>query len=255
MKKLFFLLASFQLLAAPTVIDTIHSGTGQTFKSKVIYQPTGPAKRPALLMVPNWMGVNDAAVEKALLLAQNDYVVFLVDMYGQEIRPSNAKEAGAAAGVVRADRVLMRKRINEAITHFKDLKEIPWDGQNMVGIGFCFGGGVMLELARSGTQINGVVSLHGDIKSPMGEDSKNIEMPVLVLHGAADPIVPEEHITEFVDMMNQYKIKDWTLVHFAGAVHSFTNPYAKKKGVAEYDKEVTEQAYAIMDIYLKRWIK
>ena len=164
---------------------------GEPYQGLLVYDEAVTEPRPGLLMVPNWMGVTDNAAEKAYRAAGTDYVVFVADLYGRDMRPADAKQASAAAGEVRADRALMRKRVNAALEVFKTQTDrVALDTERLGAIGFCFGGTAVLELARSGTEIGGVVSFHGNLDTPDPEDAKAIRMPLLVLHGADDPYVP-----------------------------------------------------------------
>lgn len=144
---------------------------GTDFTGHLIYsaEVEQEDRLPGILMVPNWMGPDtEGTLQKARDVADDEFVVFVVDMYGVDVRPSNSQEAGKAAGFVRADRALMRSRAAQAVEVFKSLAgEHPVDADKTIGIGFCFGGGTLLEFARSGsTAIDGVVSFHGDLASP-----------------------------------------------------------------------------------------
>lgn len=168
-------------------------------------------------------------------------------MYGKSIRPSNAEEAGAAASKVRADRPLMRKRAQAAVDVLKAQdSEVALDLDKLGAIGFCFGGGTVLELARSGAPLKGFVSFHGNLDTPNPADAKNIKAPVLVLHGADDPAVPQEQVDGFIAEMKAAKT-DWQLVSYGGAVHSFTNPKANVPGRNEYHPVVAARAFKAMN--------
>ena len=221
-----------------------------TFEATVVYaQDTAKdASLPGILMVPYWMGPGERATERARLLADDEFAVFVVDMYGVDIRPNNASEAGAAAGFVRGDRALMRRRAQEAVNQFAALSgSHPIDGENILAIGFCFGGGTVLELARSGTKdVKGVVSFHGNLDTPDPAIAQNIQVPVMVLHGADDPYVPKEQVNGFEEEMRAAGV-DWQLVSYGGAVHSFTNPYANNPGASIYHERTAKRAYEKMD--------
>jgi dienelactone hydrolase len=134
---------------------------GKTFEGYLIYD-NATGKQPGLLMVPNWMGPNEQSLEKAERIAGTGYVVFMADMYGADVRPSNADEAGKAAGAVRSDRPLMRMRAQKGLEQLlAKATETQMDTNSIGAIGFCFGGGTVLELARSGAELDGVVSFHG----------------------------------------------------------------------------------------------
>ncbi|MEM7673960.1 MAG: dienelactone hydrolase family protein [Verrucomicrobiota bacterium] len=225
---------------------------GTSFRGHLVYHE-GAEKQspvPAILMVPNWMGPDkESTLKKAMEVASDEFAVFIVDMYGTEVRPSNGQEAGAAAGFVRADRSLMRARAQKAVDVFKELSEAhPVDTDNMIGIGFCFGGGTLLEYARTGSEdLDGIVSFHGDLVSPTLEaDASQVKTPILVLHGADDPYVPQQHVQTFVAAMQAGDVDDWQLIQFSGAVHSFTDPTAQSEG-ARYHARTSERAFELME--------
>lgn len=222
---------------------------GVSFESTMVWEGDRDDRKPGILMVPNWMGPTEASMKKAKTIADDDFVVMMVDMYGVDVRPANGGEAGAAAGVLRADRALMRARAAKALEVFRAegaAGTIPLEVSKVSGIGFCFGGGTVLELARSGVDLDAVVSFHGDLLSPTLEsDAANTRAKVMVLHGAADPYVPQEHVQQWVEVMNG-TTADWILVQFSGAVHSFTDPLANSEG-ARYDARTAERAFEMMD--------
>lgn len=232
--------------AAVVVKPVPYEIDGQAFEGRLIYDDAVTGQRPGLLMVPDWLGVTDNSVKQAALVAGDKYVVFMADMYGKAIRPANAEEAGAAAGAVRADRALMRKRAQVAVEVMKEQAEqVGMDRQKLGAIGFCFGGGTVLELARSGAPLKGFVSFHGNLDTPNPADALNIKAPVLVLHGADDPSVPPTQVDGFIAEMKAAKT-DWQLVSYGGAVHSFTNPLANVPGRNAYHPLVASRAYRAM---------
>lgn len=220
---------------------------GEAFEGVLVYDDSVSTPRPGLLAVPNWMGVNEDTVKKAARAAGDKYVVFLADMYGKSIRPSNADEARAAATTVRSDRALMRKRAQAAVEVLKaQNSEVALDVSKLGAIGFCFGGGTVLELARSGAPLKGFVSFHGNLDTPNPADAQNIKAPVLVLHGADDPAVPQAQVDGFIAEMKAAKT-DWQLVSYGGAVHSFTNPKANVPGSNQYHPVVAARAFKAMN--------
>ena len=227
--------------AVPYEID------GEAFEGVLLYDDSVTTPRPGLLAIPNWMGVNDDTVAKAARAAGSRYVVFLADMYGKAVRPSNADEARAAATSVRADRALMRRRAQAAVEVLKAQgDEVALDTRKLGAIGFCFGGGAVLELARSGAPLQGFVSFHGNLDTPNPADAKNIQAPVLVLHGADDPAVPQAQVDGFVAEMKAAGV-DWQLVSYGGAVHSFTDPKANVPGRNQYHPVVAARAFKVMN--------
>jgi len=189
-------------------------------------------QRPGVMVVHEWTGVGPYVRQRAEQLAKLGYVAFAIDMYGKGIRPKNDQEAAAQAKIYRSDRKLMRDRANAGLQVLQ--KNQLTDTKRIAAIGYCFGGGTVLELARSGANLAGVVSFHGNLDTPNPSDAKNIQGKVLVLHGANDPLVPPEQVLAFGEEMSQAEV-DWQLVAYGGAVHSFTNPEAgnkPSKGVA-----------------------
>lgn len=249
------ILGAAGIAQADMVTETVaYEIDGEAYEGVLVYDGSIQDKRPGLLMVPNWMGVTENSLKKAYRAGGSDYVVFVADMYGKAVRPSNADEARAAATYVRSDRALMRERINAALGIFKQSDLAVLDSSKMGAIGFCFGGGVVLELARSGTEIGGVVSFHGNLDTPEPADAKAIKSPVLVLNGADDPAVPAEQIRAFEQEMRDAEV-DWQFVNYGGAVHSFTDPTAATPGRNEYHPQVAARAFAAMQLFFAQNLK
>lgn len=225
---------------------------GENFRGHLIYKESASMGRhnlPGIFMVPNWMGPDTpATLKKAKEIAGDAFAVFIADMYGTGVRPTNAKEAGKAAGFVRNDRELMRDRAHKAVQVSKALAHThPIDSDKLLGIGFCFGGGTLLEYARSGSEeLKGIISFHGDLASPTLEaDADKVKTPLLVLHGAEDPYVPQSDVRAFIAAMRDGGVNDWTLVQFSNTVHSFTDPTADSDG-ARYQPRSAKRAFAMM---------
>ena len=177
-------------------------------------------KRPGVLIVHQWKGLTDYEKKRAEMLAKLGYNVFALDIYGKGIRPQSSQEAGAEAGKYKSNRDLLRARAQAGLAVLQ--KHELTDPKRVAAIGYCFGGTTVIELARSGADVAGVVSFHGGLDSPHPEDGRNIKCKVLALHGADDPNVPPKDLAAFEDEMRQAKV-DWQLVKYGGAVHSFTD--------------------------------
>ncbi len=235
---------------AQTKTERVAYAIGDTrFEGVLLWDAGVAGQRPAVLVAPNFMGVNEATIAKAARVAGDRYVVFVADMYGVDVRPRNAKEAAAAAGAVRADLAMHRARINKAFEVMLEEagKRNLIDPARTAAVGFCFGGGNVLELARSGRDTKAVVSFHGSLQTPRPEDARNITANVLVLHGDADPVVPESHRIAFEREMRDAGVRDWQVVSYGNAVHSFTNPLADTPGRNQYDETVARRAFAAMN--------
>jgi dienelactone hydrolase len=232
--------------AKPVAEPVSWSHGGTDFDGYLVYDDSEDDRLPGLVMVPNWMGVTDAAIEKAKQIAGDDYVVLLVDMYGRGVRPANTDEAGKAAGAVYADREALRGRINTALGVLRaSAAKAPLDATQLGAIGFCFGGAVALELARSGADIGGVVSFHGNLSTTMPAKAGDVKASLLVLNGADDSYVPLEQITGFQKEMTEAKA-DWQFVNYSGAVHCFAEADANSPGCM-YDPRAARRAYAMME--------
>ena len=215
----------------------------------LVFNPANTAKVPGVLVVPDWMGVGPFAIERASKLAEMGYIAFVADIYGKEVRPTNAQEAGAQAGKYKQDRALLRSRVNAALTVLS--AQPKCDDGRLAAIGYCFGGTTVLELARSGASVAGVVSFHGGLGSPTPVDAKNIRCKVLALHGADDPYAPAAEVAAFQEEMRAGGV-NWQFTAYGGAVHSFTNPKAgndKSTGVA-YNAQADRRSWQAMTDFL-----
>jgi len=192
------------------------------------YDDALTAKRPGVVVVHEWWGLNDFAKGRAEELARLGYVAFAVDMYGSGKVTSDAKEAGQLAGAFRSDRGLMRSRAAAGLDVLRGRTQV--DPTRLAAIGYCFGGTVALEMARSGADLKGVASFHGGLATPNPADARNIRGKVLVLHGADDSFESPAEIAAFQEEMRQGGV-DWQMNYYGGAVHSFTNPDAGKAGI------------------------
>lgn len=217
------------------------------FSGFVVYDDASSDKRPGLVMVPNWMGVGDLAVERAKEIAGDDYVVLVADVYGTDVRPTNAEEAGAAARGAYADGgTTLRARANEAVRVLRaQAGSTPLDAAKVGAIGFCFGGSTVLELARSGSDIAGVVSFHGGVDTYLPMEGNDIKASILVLNGAADASVTDAHIAAFEKEMDAAKA-DWQFVDFSGAVHCFTQPESNDPPNCVYNERASKRAFGMM---------
>ena len=204
----------------------------ETFEGLLVAPRQVKAPLPGILMIHNWMGVTDQVKLQATRMAELGFAVFAADIYGKGVRPSSPADAGKIAGKFKSDRKLFRDRLQLGLETLR--KQNGVDGNKIIAVGYCFGGTGVIELARSGANIKGVVSFHGGLDSPKPEDGKNIKTRILALHGADDPFVKAEDLAAFEKEMRDNQV-DWQLVKFGGAVHSFTDTGAgsdNSKGTA-----------------------
>jgi dienelactone hydrolase len=210
--------------AAMIKTQTIEYKSGDiTCEGYLAYDSTLAGVHPGVLIVHQWRGITDYEKMRAQSLAKMGYIAFVADIYGKGIRPQTNEEAMKQVGPYYNDRALFRSRVNAGFDQLKQYKSV--DTTRIAAIGYCFGGSGVLELARSGAHLNGVVSFHGGLTTPTPDDAKNIKAKVLVLTGADDPNVPFDQVKAFEDEMTKGGV-DWQLVSYGGAVHSFTIPTA-----------------------------
>jgi len=214
-------------------------------KGYLVYDNLLKSKRPGILLVHEWWGQNKYSKSRAEQLVNLGYVVFVVDMYGNGKVTDKAKEAKELSEPFYEDRQLMRERAAAGLEVLQNFKKV--DPNKLGVIGYCFGGTVALELARSGANLDAVVSFHGGLSTPDSAGASNIRGEVLVLHGAADPFVPKEEVDKFIEEMNHADIT-WQLYQYSGAMHAFTNPEAnlfKLEGVA-YNLKADKRSWEAM---------
>ncbi len=221
----------------------------QTFSGFIVYDDASTEKRPGLLMVPDWMGVTEDALAKAKQIAGDDYVVLVVDMYGKGVRPENAEQAQAEVKKLYGDRDAMRARMNaslEALRH--EAASAPLDVARIAAFGYCFGGSSVLELARSGADVDGVITFHGGLDTSAPAKAGVVKAPILVLNGAEDRGTAP-HIAAFEKEMNDAGA-DWQFVNFSGAVHCFALENANRPPGCVYNARAAKRAYRMMDDFL-----
>jgi dienelactone hydrolase len=186
----------------------------------IAYPKDTKGKLPGVLVCHQWMGHSEYERRRVEETARLGTVALALDIYGKGVRPKDAAEAAKTAGAYKADRALLRTRALAGLEALRKLEVC--DPSKIAVMGYCFGGTTALEVARSGAEVLGTVSFHGDLSSPSPEDAKHIKGKVLALHGADDPFVPAKDVAAFEDEMRQAKV-DWQIVKYGGAVHSFTD--------------------------------
>jgi len=214
----------------------------------LVYDERASGPRPLLLVAPNWLGVTDDAIKRAATMAGSNYVAFVADMYGGGKIAAGPPEAGPLANGLRADAPERRRRIGAALDTLRSesAKRKIGDLKRQAAVGFCFGGGNVLELARSGADLQAVVCLHGDLQTTMPAKKGDIKAAICVAHGSADPVVPKKDRDIFEAEMEACGAK-WQMLVFGGLLHSFCEVESDVPGIARYDAGAARQSYAMVD--------
>lgn len=245
LSSILVLLCSVKLQAAIHTETVDYQQGDTTLEGYLAYDDSISGQRPGVLIVHQWMGLTDYEKMRARMLAEMGYVAFCADIYGKGVRPTTTQEAGAQAGKYKGDRQLLRARVNAGLDALKQNKRV--DPNHVAAIGYCFGGTTVLELARSGAQLNGVVSFHGGLDSPAPADGANIKCKVLVLAGANDPFQKPDDLAAFENEMKDNKV-NWQIVFYGGAVHAFTQKDVDKLGLsgAKYNEQADRRSWQAM---------
>jgi len=214
-------------------------------------------KRPAVLVVHEWWGLNDYARKRARMLAKLGYVALAVDMFGEGKTAQHPDDAGKFAGEVMKNKPAAEARFNAALDFIKQQRSV--DPTRIAAVGYCFGGGVVLQMARQGVDLRGVVSFHGTLATDTPARDGAVKARVLVFNGEADKMIPPEQVAAFKAEMEKAGAA-FRYVGYPGVMHSFTNPdadsYAKKfKLPLAYDRKADRDSWRQTKQFLKEIFK
>jgi dienelactone hydrolase len=207
------------------------------------------AKKPGVVIVHDWKGLGENAKNRADMMAKLGYIAFAADIYGKGVRPETNEEAAKLATSFKSDRAKLRKRAEAALDELKKNRQVA--PNHIVAMGYCFGGTTVLELARAGAPLAGVVSFHGGLSTPTPGDARNIKGKVMVLTGADDPNVLPTEVQAFEEEMRKANV-DYSVTAYGGAVHSFTIKEAgndNSKGSAYNEKADKRSWQAMKDFF------
>ena len=199
-----------------------YSEGGIVMRGQAIW-PEAAGPHRVVMVCHAYSGCSDFEQSQAAALAELGYLAFAADMYGEGAVTDTKEEAMTRMEPLLADRALLRRRAQAALTAAYELQDA--DPERVAVIGYCFGGVTALELARSGAAFRGAVSFHGLLTPSADLPRQKIVTPVLALHGERDPMVPPQQVLDFEQEMNEAQA-DWQLHVYGGAMHSFTNPNA-----------------------------
>lgn len=228
--------------------EVLYETGGVRMKGYIAYDPAIEDKRPGVLVVHEWWGHNDYARKRARMLARMGYTALAVDMYGDGKTAEHPDDAGRFAGEVMKNMPVGVARFNAALKILKEHKTT--DSERIAAIGYCFGGAVVLHMARIGTDLDVVASFHGSLRSIFKPAPGEVKAKLLVFNGAEDPMTTQTHIDALKAEMKAAGA-DLSFYSYEGVRHSFTNPDADKYG-AKADKESwTEMSRVFKEVFGK----
>lgn len=233
-------------------VDRIEYQAGETTcTGALVYDERVSGSRPLLLMAPNWLGVSDDSIKRAATIAGSKYIAFVADMYGGGKIASGPPEAAPLANGLRADASTRRRRIVAALDTLRSesSKRKIGDLKRQAAVGFCFGGGNVLELARTGADLQAVICLHGDLLTLLPAKPGDIKAAICVMHGAKDPVVPKHDRDTFEGEMEVAGVK-WQMLIFGGLLHSFCEIEFDVPGIACFDPGAARQCYRMIDDFV-----
>ncbi len=229
-----------------------YTAQGVTLKGYIAYDNSVKGKRPGIIVVHEWWGLNDYIRKRARMLAELGYTALAVDMYGEGKQAEHPDTAGKFSSEVMKNFDMARARFLAGEELLK--KEPTVDPDRIAAIGYCFGGGVVLNMARQGADLKGVVSFHGMLMPVKPAEPGMVKAKILVLHGADDKFTTPEQIQAFKDEMTKAGA-DYKFIAYPGALHGFTNPeateYGKKFNIPlAYNKKADIESWNEMKTFL-----
>lgn len=228
--------------------EVIYQDGDQKLKGYLAWDDAKKGKRPGVMVVHEWWGLNDYAKTRAKMLAEEGYVAFAADMYGPDKVTTHADDASGWMKQITSNQAAWQKRALLGLDELKKSKYV--DSSKLASIGYCFGGATVMQMAYAGADLRGVVSFHGSLPPASPEQADMIKSRVLVSHGDIDPFIPVERITKFKKALNDANV-DWEMDVYGGAKHGFTNPGADKVGMdaLAYDEKADRRSWAKMKVF------
>lgn len=262
MKNLFltlliFCIATTAAFAAVQGKEVSYSADGTTLKGYIAYDDAAKGKRPAVLVVHEWWGHNAYARKRANMLAELGYVALAVDMYGDGKQALHPDDAGKFAGEVAKNKPLAKARFEAAMKLLRAQGNV--DSAKLAAVGYCFGGSVVLHMAREGEDLKGVASFHGGLATNTPAQAGRVKAQIRSFTGADDKMIPAAQVEAFKQEMEKAGV-NYKAVVYPGAMHSFTNPdadgYGKKFNLPlAYNAEADKDSWALLQVFLADVLK
>jgi dienelactone hydrolase len=229
-----------------------YSASGLGCRGELVYDDSVNTQRPLLLVAPNWLGVTKDVIERAKTLAGSRYVAFVADMFGEGQGPTGTENPMEFLKPLIEDPTETRWRISaafEAMTQEAEARGIG-DVTRRAALGYCFGGSNVIDLARTGADVQAIVSVHGVLATPAPAKKGDIKAAILVLHGAADPVSPKAHRDMFEAEMDAAGAR-WYALTFGNVAHAYTDVGVNRPPVAVYDEPATRHGYTLTHAFIE----
>jgi len=242
------LLVTLSVRAAVQLQEVDYKVGSKSFKGFLAYDDAQQGQKPGVLVIPEWWGMTEYPKNRAKQLAELGYVAFAVDMYGDGKATDDPKEAGKLSSEVKKNPEFARDRLQAGLDQIKKSGKV--DDDNIAAIGYCFGGGMALNMARWNMPVKGVVSFHGDLSNDKKKE-ESIKAKILVATGDADAFVPPEQVKSFEDEMKSAGA-DYKVLHYPDAHHAFTNPKADEHHIdnIKYNEKADKESWQAMKDFL-----
>lgn len=243
---------AFILNAQAKVItkEVKYTEAGDEYTSFISYDDQIKGQRPGVLVVHEWWGLDDYAKRRMEMLAKLGYMAFAVDMYGTGKVTDNPEQAKAWMTEATTDVEWWRERAIAGIKRLKQHELVLKD--KVAAVGYCFGGGTVIQLAYGGANLKGIVSFHGSLPVAEEDSFGNIKAKMLIAHGNSDPFIPRQMLTNFQDQLDKAGA-DWNMITYGNTLHAFTNPKSDSRGIAalKYNKSADQHSWKAMQLFLE----
>lgn len=245
---LFLLVIGTAVQAEIQTKAVVYDDEGTPLTGHLFWDDAVTGKRPGVLVIHEWWGLNDYAKQRARMLAELGYVAFAADMYGRSRVTDQPEQASEWMQEITADVDLWRQRAGLGLDQLKSSDLVDTD--KVAAIGYCFGGGTLLQMAYGGTDLRGIVSFHGSLPAAPNDVNGKIKPRILVLHGQADSFVAPEVVTNFQNKLEEAGA-NWEMNIYGGARHGFTNPNAGDYGIdkLKYDAQADARSWQRMQVF------
>jgi dienelactone hydrolase len=255
-KRMVFIVLTVILLTRATARaeivakDVPYTHNGTNLKGFMVYDDAFSGRRPGILVVHEWWGLNDYARRRAEQLAKLGYVAFALDMYGEHKLTQHPDQASAWMKEITRNVAFWQGRAMAGLEILKKNPEV--DPSRLGAIGYCFGGSTVQQLAYGGADLQGVVSFHGSLIPPPFSGINRVKARILICHGSSDPFVTGDALRNYLAAMESTPL-DWQMIIYGGARHGFTNPGADKFGMEglQYNAKADHRSWDHMQLFFE----